>query len=64
MTIVHADVNYIRNPPAVPGEVLEFVTEAEEHSTMQTRPGARFESPTRGRSTRTSTARVSCSCGT
>ena len=36
---VRAEVNYIRNPPSAPGEVLEFVTEAEERSTMQTRPG-------------------------
>ena len=36
---VLADVNYIRNPPTEPGEVLEFVTEAEELSTMQTLPG-------------------------
>jgi hypothetical protein len=36
---VRADVNYVCNPPEVGGEVLEFVTEAEEHSTMQTLPG-------------------------
>jgi hypothetical protein len=32
-------VNYIRNPPAQDSDRLEFVTEAEEHSTMQTLPG-------------------------
>jgi len=36
---VRAEVNYIRNPRGAPGEVLEFVTEAEELSTMQTLPG-------------------------
>jgi len=36
---VRAEVNYIRNPPRGSGEVLEFVTEAEELSTMRTRPG-------------------------
>lgn len=36
---VIADINYIRNTPAAPGEVLEFVTAAEELSTMQTLPG-------------------------
>ncbi len=36
---VRADVNYIRNPPARPGEILEFVTEAEQLSTMRTLPG-------------------------
>jgi hypothetical protein len=36
---VEAEVNYIWNPPDTPGQVLEFVTEAEELSTMQTRPG-------------------------
>ena len=36
---VRAEVNYIRNPPAAADEVLEFVTEAEERSTMRTRPG-------------------------
>jgi hypothetical protein len=36
---VWADVNYIRNPPAPGGAVLEFVTEAEERSTMITLPG-------------------------
>jgi hypothetical protein len=35
---VRAEINYVRNRPA-PGEVLEFVTEAEERSTMVTRPG-------------------------
>jgi hypothetical protein len=36
---VRAEVNYVRNPPAAGDAVLEFVTEAEERSTMQTRPG-------------------------
>jgi len=36
---VRAEVNYIRNPAATGDPVLEFVTEAEERSTMQTRPG-------------------------
>jgi hypothetical protein len=36
---VRAEVNYIRNPPGSAGDVLEFVTEAEERSTMVTRPG-------------------------
>ena len=36
---VDADVNYIWNPPEQPDQVLEFVTEAEEHSTMRTLPG-------------------------
>lgn len=36
---VLADVNYIRNPPAATDDVLEFVTEAEELSTMRTLPG-------------------------
>ena len=36
---VQADVNYIWNPPMAAGEVLEFVTEAEELSTMRTLPG-------------------------
>ena len=36
---VVAEVNYIWNPPTERGEVLEFVTEAEELSTMRTRPG-------------------------
>ena len=39
---VRADVNYVCNPPEVGGQVLEFVTEAEEHSTMQTLPGRRM----------------------
>ena len=34
-----AEVNYIWNPPAEPGVTLEFVTEAEERSTMRTLPG-------------------------
>ena len=38
MSTVQADVNYVRTPPSG-GEVLEFVTEAEERSTMQTLPG-------------------------
>ena len=36
---VVAEVNYIWNPPPERGEVLEFVTEAEELSTMRTLPG-------------------------
>jgi hypothetical protein len=36
---VDADVNYIWNPPDPSEQVLEFVTEAEEESTMQTLPG-------------------------
>ncbi len=36
---VLAEVNYIRNVPDVSDEVLEFVTEEEDRSTMQTRPG-------------------------
>lgn len=35
---MRAEINYVRNRPA-PGEVLEFVTEAEERSTMETLPG-------------------------
>jgi len=38
---VHAEVNYVRNPPSNGEAVLEFVTEAEERSTMQTLPGRR-----------------------
>jgi hypothetical protein len=38
-SLVRADVNYVRNPPASSAMVLEFVTEAEEHSTMCTLPG-------------------------
>ena len=37
--VVEAEVNYIRNPPGEDGEVLQFVTEVEERSTMQTLPG-------------------------
>ena len=36
---VHAEVNYVRNPPTAGADQLEFVSEAEETSTMQTRPG-------------------------
>jgi hypothetical protein len=36
---VHAEVNYVRNPPLAGDAVLEFVTEAEERSTMQVLPG-------------------------
>jgi hypothetical protein len=36
---VWADVNYVRNPPATPDGALEFVTEDESRSTMETRPG-------------------------
>lgn len=38
-TQVRAEVNYVRNPPAAGDAVLEFVTEAEERSTMQVLPG-------------------------
>ncbi len=38
-SVVEAEVNYVRNPPGDRGEVLRFVTETEELSTMQTRPG-------------------------
>jgi hypothetical protein len=36
---VESSINYIWNPPSVSGQVLEFVTEAEEQSTMRTLPG-------------------------
>ena len=36
---VHAEVNYVRNPPAVGADTLEFVTEDESRSTMVTLPG-------------------------
>jgi hypothetical protein len=36
---VDAEINYIRNPPPPKGDVLRFVTEAEEQSTMETLPG-------------------------
>jgi hypothetical protein len=36
---VDAEINYIRNPSPPQGDVLKFVTEAEELSTMVTRPG-------------------------
>ena len=36
---VDAEINYIRNPLSAQGEMLTFVTEAEEQSTMQTLPG-------------------------
>jgi hypothetical protein len=36
---VTSEVNYIRNSPAAPDQVLEFVTAQEERSTMQTLPG-------------------------
>src|SRR3954451_3997196 len=36
---VRGEINYVRNPPAAGGESLTFVTEAEEHNTMVTRPG-------------------------
>jgi hypothetical protein len=38
-SVVEAEVNYVRNPPGEGGEVLQFVTEFEDRSTMQTRPG-------------------------
>jgi hypothetical protein len=36
---VEADINYIRNPTTPEGDVLTFVTEAEEQSTMVVLPG-------------------------
>jgi hypothetical protein len=36
---VDAEINYIRNPSPPEGDVLRFVTEAEEQSTMETLPG-------------------------
>ena len=36
---VDAEINYIRNPSPATGDVLRFVTEAEEQSTMETLPG-------------------------
>ena len=36
---VTSEVNYIRNSPDAPDQVLEFVTADEERSTMQTLPG-------------------------
>jgi hypothetical protein len=36
---VFAPVNYVRNPPPPGGQLLEFVTEDEARSTMQTLPG-------------------------
>jgi len=36
---VRAEVNYVRNPPGAGDAVLEFVTEDEDRSTMQTLPG-------------------------
>ena len=36
---VDAEINYIRNPSPPQGDVLRFVTEAEEQSTMETLPG-------------------------
>jgi hypothetical protein len=36
---VEAEINYVRNPPADRTAKLEYVTEAEEHNTMVTRPG-------------------------
>ncbi len=36
---VDAEINYVRNPPPPAGDVLRFVTEAEEQSTMETLPG-------------------------
>jgi hypothetical protein len=36
---VDAEINYIRNPSSPNGDVLRFVTEAEELSTMETLPG-------------------------
>jgi hypothetical protein len=36
---VDAEINYIRNPSPPQGDVLRFVTEAEEQTTMETLPG-------------------------
>jgi hypothetical protein len=36
---VDAEINYVRNPSPPQGEVLTFVTEAEERSTMEVLPG-------------------------
>ena len=36
---IDAEINYVRNPPSPIGDVLKFVTEAEEQSTMETLPG-------------------------
>src|SRR5215212_8315798 len=36
---VEAEINYVRNPPAPGDDPLRYVTEAEEHNTMVTRPG-------------------------
>jgi hypothetical protein len=36
---IDAEINYVRNPPSAQGDVLKFVTEAEEQSTMETLPG-------------------------
>jgi hypothetical protein len=38
-SVVEAEVNYVRNPPGEGDAVLQFVTETEELSTMQTLPG-------------------------
>jgi len=40
---LRAEVNYVRNPPAQGAPPLTFVTEAEELSTMVTRPGRLME---------------------
>lgn len=40
---LRAEVNYVRNPPAPDQPPLTFVTEAEESSTMVTRPGRLVE---------------------
>jgi hypothetical protein len=40
---LRAEVNYVRNPPAVGEPSLTFVTEAEESSTMVTKPGRLVE---------------------
>jgi hypothetical protein len=39
VTGVSAEVNYVRNPPPTGANVLEFVPDAEEHSTLCTLPG-------------------------
>lgn len=39
---VEAEINYVRNPPAPGGTVLEYVTEDESRNTMITLPGQRM----------------------
>ena len=40
-SVVFAEVNYVRNAPPSGAPVLEFVTEAEDRSTMEVLPGER-----------------------